>query len=89
MLQNQFFDLVREWKGATKYLSNINERCRHPAYQKIIDLGPDALPLILDELRREPDDWFAALRQLTGENPVAPAARGNLKEMTAAWLEWA
>jgi hypothetical protein len=89
MLQVQFQDLVCEWKKATRHLSNMNERCRHPAYQEIIKFGRNVLPLVFEEMRREPDDWFPALRQLTGENPVSRNARGNLKEMTTAWLQWA
>jgi hypothetical protein len=52
-------------------------------------MGADAIPLILAEWELEPDHWFAALRELTGENPVPPAARGNLKPMTKCWLDWA
>jgi hypothetical protein len=29
-----------------------------PPYQQIIGMGPPAVPLILEELRREPDQWF-------------------------------
>ena len=28
------------------------------------------IPLILAELKREPDHWFKSLREITGENPV-------------------
>jgi hypothetical protein len=85
----QFYRLMATWKTEVRFLSNINEKCSHSAYQQIIEMGQDVVPLILDELRREPDHWFAALRTLTGENPVPPEARGKPKEMTLAWLEWA
>jgi hypothetical protein len=84
-----FDRLAVTWKTEVRFLSNINEKCSHAAYQQIIEMGQDVVPLILEELRREPDHWFAALRKLTGENPVPPEARGKLKEMTFAWLEWA
>jgi hypothetical protein len=61
----------------------------HPAYQQIIGMGVDALPLILRELEREPDHWFWALEAITGENPVPPTDRGRLNEMARAWLRWA
>jgi hypothetical protein len=84
-----FYRLMATWKTETCFLSNINEKCAHPAYQEIIEMGRDVVPLILEELKREPDHWFAALRKLTGENPVPPGARGKLKDMALAWLEWA
>jgi hypothetical protein len=83
-----FLRLVAVWKTETRFLSNINEKCAHPAYQQIIGMGPEVIPFIFEELRRDPDDWFAALRALTGGNPVPPESRGKLKEMASAWLEW-
>jgi hypothetical protein len=61
----------------------------HPSYQRIIGLGPAALPLIFNELAREPDHWFWALKAITGEDPVPPSARGKLRKMTELWLQWA
>ena len=61
----------------------------HPAYQEIISLGPDVVPLLLRELAREPDHWFTALKAITGTNPVDPADRGCIDKMAGAWLTWA
>ena len=60
----------------------------HPAYQQIIALGPEIVPLLLRELERSPDHWFRALHALTGADPVPPESRGKLPEMAAAWLRW-
>jgi len=59
-----------------------------PEYQQIIGMGRDAVPLILEELQKEPDHWFWALAATTGEDPVPPEHKGKLSEMTKAWLEW-
>jgi len=85
----RFYRLAATWKTETAYLSNLTWKCNHAAYRSIVGMGPDVIPLILAELENEPDHWFAALRELTGENPVPPAARGKLKEMADAWLDWA
>ncbi len=61
----------------------------HPAYQQIIGMGDAALPFIFQELRRDPDHWFWALKAITGEDPVAASDRGQLDKMTTAWLDWA
>ena len=74
-IQRDFYRLTAIWKTTTVHWSNITEKCSHPAYQQIIALGPEVLPLIFAELEREPDDWFVAIRALTGVNPLPPQAR--------------
>jgi hypothetical protein len=57
-------------------------------YQRIIGMGMPAVPLILKELEREPDQWFWALESITEENPVGPEAAGRVRQMAAAWIDW-
>ncbi len=80
--------LSAEWKEATSLLSSTTAMVSHPAYQAIIDLGPSVVPLLLDELQREPVHWFEALEAITGDNPVPLAHRGNIPAMAADWLDW-
>ena len=56
--------------------------------ENAIELGPAVVPLLLRELERRPNHWFAALRALTGADPVAPADRGRLGVMAEAWIKW-
>src|ERR1700722_18223049 len=84
----RFQGLVQRWKKETGHFSNMGKKALHPAYQEIIGMGKTAVPLLLAELRREPDDWFWALHAISGANPVAPASRGKLQEMADAWLQW-
>ena len=83
-----FRELADQWRAQTLYLSSTTAIATHPAYQRIIGLGPQVLPLVLGELARQPGHWFWALAALTGEDPVADADRGNLPAMTTAWLRW-
>jgi len=87
-VEHVFFGLMQKWKSETKYLSSTTQIVLHPAYQQIIGLGSDILPLILRELANKPDYWFWALQSITGENPVEQRFRGNIPHMTKAWLEW-
>ena len=57
-------------------------------YQRIIGMGWSAVPLILEELRREPDQWFWALEAITEENPVPPDAAGQVRRSAEAWVQW-
>ena len=63
-LVREFHRLAAIWKMDTIHLSDVAEKCWHPAYQQIIALGPNTLPLIFRELEIDPDDWFVALRRL-------------------------
>ena len=84
----RFQVLARRWKHETADLSNIAKKAMHSAYQEIIGMGQAALPLLLAELKREPDDWFWALHAITGANPVPMESRGNLQIMVEAWRQW-
>ena len=57
-------------------------------YQRIIGMGIAAMPLILEEMQREPNQWFWALEAITEENPVPPDAAGRVRQMTDAWIDW-
>jgi len=87
-LDAKFRRLVRQWKRDTSHISSIRRRAMHLAYQSIIGMGPEAVPLILDELKQQPDDWFWALHVITGVDPVPEQDRGNIEMMAEAWLEW-
>jgi hypothetical protein len=84
----RFERLAAEWKQQSRFLSNSAQIAMLPAYQRIVGMGPAVVPLILEELRRQPDQWFWALEAITEENPVAPELAGDIPAMTAAWVEW-
>jgi hypothetical protein len=46
------------------------------------------VPLILEELKREPHHWFWALEVIADENPVQENARGDIRLIADAWIEW-
>ncbi|MCI0387582.1 MAG: hypothetical protein MOB07_02260 [Acidobacteria bacterium] len=63
-----FQELANQWRRETAHLSLAIKKVMHPAYQRIIGLGPDAVPLILRELQRRSGHWFWALKAITGED---------------------
>ncbi len=87
-IKQRFYLLSKQWKNDTQYLSSINEMVLHPAYQQIVGMGPGAIPLILLELKTDPDYWFEALKAITGIDPVVENDMGNLSKMTESWLDW-
>lgn len=85
---SDFQRLTLKWKSERRGSSSTATLAMHPAYQQIIGMGEDAVPLILADLQRGVDHWFWALKAITRENPVPDEDRGNLKKMAAAWLDW-
>jgi len=85
---SRFRRLCAEWKEQSRFLSNTVQMAMLKPYQRIIGMGREALPLILEELQREPRQWFWALEAITGEDPVPPEAGGKVRPMAAAWIAW-
>jgi hypothetical protein len=57
-------------------------------FQKIVALGKEVIPYIIEVLKKAPSFLIIALLQITGENPVKPDHCGKIKEMTRDWVEW-
>lgn len=89
-LEKVFHENVERWKIDTLHWSSVARMVAHPSYLRIIGLasyGRNAvLRLLIEELQKAPDYWFAALEAITGENPVSPAARFG--EAVSSWVEW-
>jgi hypothetical protein len=82
----KFQELAAKWRKETKHTSSLTRIILHPAYQKIIGMGPVAIKFILQELQQKPLHWFWALESITGENPVQP--EDDFDQAVEAWLQW-
>jgi hypothetical protein len=88
-LEDRFRQLAEEWHKAVAYHSSSTVRSNHPAYQEIINLGPEVVPLLLRDMEENHTHWFTALRRITGADPAPESAAGNIPQMVEAWLDWA
>jgi hypothetical protein len=84
----KFYSLVEAWRQDVLFTSSLTEMILHPAYQRIIGMGLEAVPFLLRELERKPDHWFWALTAITGADPVSTEDRGKLRKMAEAWIRW-
>ena len=87
----KFTRLVLEWRQQRGAMSSITEAAMCPAYQSIIGMGQAAVPLLFDQLESEvdePDQWFWALKAITGADPVRDEDRGDFLAMAKAWCRW-
>jgi hypothetical protein len=88
LTENMFQAMVSEWTLGVGPTSSSTEIAAHPAFRQIIASGREAIPFLLRELERGPSLLVLALYEITGENPVPRESRGNIKEMTKAWVAW-
>lgn len=85
-LGERFEELRLRWEDETEFYSTAMLRYMHPAYQRIIGMGADVLPMILRALRDEPEDWYWALSAISGQDPAEGAETPS--EARERWLEW-
>src|SRR5438045_2258252 len=76
-VERRFRELVQQWQHAVRPSWSVHDMITHEAYQRIVALGPPAIPLILREMQRRPDHWFMALHLLTGADPAAGTGTGS------------
>ncbi|NOT64147.1 MAG: hypothetical protein HOP19_28360 [Acidobacteria bacterium] len=84
--ESYFRQLADQWRRGTEHTASVKQASLHPAYQRIIGMGPAAVPLLLQELEQAPDHWFWALRAITDEDPAQ--AEDSLAGAARAWLAW-
>jgi len=85
---DKFYALASDWEKDVAGLSSTAQMSQHPAYQEIISMGTQIVPLLLSELKRNPLYWLSALSAITGENSIQPEQRGRVKQMASAWVDW-
>jgi hypothetical protein len=83
-----FQKYYRRWRRETKCFSSTRAVLENSNYQAIIDMGWDAVPHIIDQLRKKPACLFEALARITGECPVKPEHTGHVSKMSSDWVKW-
>ncbi len=87
-MNEEFEKLADEWERGTMHFSSSRMMKEHPAFQKLVDLGPDIIPLAIERLKREIGIfWFLVLLKLV-DNPPDTAVEGDMREMRRRWVEW-
>ena len=85
-LEAEFKSLAEQWYRETGMLSLMHKKALHPAYQRIIGMGREALPFIFRELKQRHGHWLWALAAITGQDAARPG--DNFTQAVEAWLEW-
>lgn len=87
-IRAEFEKLAEQWHDETGHMSSAISFTQHPAYLRIIAMGPAVVPFILEDLERTHGHWFVALRLITGENPIKPEDKGKVQRLAEAWIAW-
>jgi hypothetical protein len=87
-IEQRFRRLEAVWEAETLFLSDAQRIIEHPAFQEILGLGREAVPLMLRDLEKGPRHWVWALSRITGVNPVPAEDAGKIRKMSEAWLRW-
>lgn len=87
-LKEKFLDLKKAWLKETLIESSSDKICSNENYQEIIRLGFQVVPLIIEDMKKEPHHWFQALTKITNVDPTMPYNRGDLNKMTKDWLDY-
>jgi hypothetical protein len=88
VMKNIFQGYFQKWIKETQFISSTHMMFENKNYQAIIDLGWDAVPPIIEQLRVKPEHLFKALKRITGVSPIKPGHEGHLYEMASDWIEW-
>jgi len=84
--ETEFVWHVSKWRRDTRHYSSVTKMVLHPSYLRIIGMGRQILPLLLNELQVRRDHWLIALNAITGEDPAEDDSTFN--QAVDAWLKW-
>ncbi len=88
-IARDFASLAQSWHRETLIQSDPAAIVTHPAYYRIIGMGPPVLPCIFRDLKAGGGHRFVALQAITGANPVPPDHQRSVSLMRQDWLQWA
>lgn len=86
-VDSRFARDAKEWKQESEFMSVVTDMVLLDSYQRIIGLGPAAIPLIIEDLKRNgPEHWFWALTAIVGEDQAHGAT--DVPSAAQAWINW-
>ena len=69
-------------------MSSVSQIISNKYYLRVIALGKPAIPLIIEDLRKEAAPWFSALSVLTERDDIGRDHRGQFRKIANAWIDW-
>lgn len=85
-LEEKFRALEKTWLDWIDGSSII--KYNHFAYLQIIGCGEALLPILIAELEKGSNNWFVAIKAITGLSIDTPEMHGKPKQAREAWINW-
>ncbi len=80
-----FQSLLKRWRRETMFLSSTYQIVKHPCFRSIIDMGEQAIPYIIEDLKAAPSTLVWALNEITGER-VSHNPNMTIKDVCKRWV---
>jgi hypothetical protein len=85
----RFYSLLNIWRSDTAFFSDPDLIVAHPAFQALVELAGDIVPLAIEDLRARPSNLVWVLDDAIGEVEYPRDIIGDLVAMSNAWIDWA
>lgn len=80
--KEMFESSLKEWQRDTRFLSSSSAVTSHPAFRRIVNMGGNAVPFIIEEIAHKPSNLVWAL------NAIFHKKTGSGKTVTDACKLW-
>ena len=90
-IKSAFQELRDKWRDETSIHSSVSLIYGNTHYKQIINLGPEIIPLIFEDMTSDKPSgfWFGALEALTGYKMEYPDDEiGKIALMNQRWINW-
>lgn len=83
---DKFDMLERTWREYNLGRSRIEYN--HFAHYQIVGMGMSVIPLLLERVDNEENEWIIALKAITGAMPDADETLGDSASVRQSWVDW-
>lgn len=89
MTETEFNRLAAQWQLETRrFRGDMPRVVASPSYRQVVAGGAAVVPFLIEQLRQGQYNWFAALKEITGKNPVRRANMKSRRKAAKDWIAW-
>lgn len=85
-LKDSFNSLKAAWLQETAFSSSVIDIIENTNFKRIVNMGKDAIPLIIEEIDNNPSTLVWALNIITGYT-IDPSQRLSLSDACKVWVK--
>lgn len=84
-LRDKFISLYNAWESNTMLESSVSKIIDDRSFKRIVEMGDKAIPLIIEEIDRNPSTLVWALNLITNSN-ISTSHRLTISEACKLWV---